>query len=279
MIGDWILRGVACLAVVIALGCGAAADAQTPRRAGQVFDDCNGASWCPRMVVVPAGSFTMGSPETEDGRQANEGPQRRVDVARFAVGKFEITWDQWQVCVNAGACRAPDDAGFGRGNRPVINVSWNAARNYVAWLSRETGQPYRLLTEAEWEYAARAGTDTRFPWHDDASHEFANYGTDECCDGAVMGRDQWLTTAPVGSFPANAFGLYDMHGNVWELVQDCYVASYDGAQADEAHCQERIFRGGSWSSYPRGLRSAMRNTMVPTDHVESVGLRVARTLN
>lgn len=277
------------LSGMMALMIGAAlASAQTPPTlwtTGQEFDDCGGSTWCPRMVVIPAGSFMIGSPAEEAGRAANEGPRRRVHIRQFAAGKFEVTWDQWLACVGDGGCSAftPNDQGYGRGDRPVIDVPWDNARAYVSWLARQTGQPYRLLTEAEWEYAARAGTDTPFPWGDNASHAHANYGADTCCSGLATGRDQWLYTSPVGSFPANAFGLHDLHGNVWEWVQDCYSVSYSGLPSDgsanETTCANRQLRGGSWYSHPPNLRSARRLRDTPASRGNDRGFRVARTLN
>ena len=177
----------------------------------------------------------------------------------------------------------PSDSGWGRGKRPVINVSWDDATAYAAWLSQQTGKKYRLPTEAEWEYAARAGSTTKYPWGDEASRDFANYGKDECCGGLAMGKDQWENTAPVGSFSANAFGLHDMHGNVWEWVQDCYHSSYEGAPVDGAAREQcdsssRVLRGGSWIDYPTGVRSANRvgNSASITDY--SYGFRLTQDL-
>ena len=208
------------------------------------FQECTN---CPEMMVVPAGSFTMGSPANEPGRYADEGPQHTVTIARqFAVGQFELTFDEWDACVADGGCNGykPNDEGWGRGRRPVINVSWDDATAYVAWLAKKTGKPYRLLTEAEYEYATRAGTTTAYPWGDDIGKNNAN------CNGC---GSQWdgKQTAPVGSFAPNQFGLYDMVGNVWEWTEDCYHDSYNGAPADGSawtggDCSRRVVRGGSW---------------------------------
>jgi formylglycine-generating enzyme required for sulfatase activity len=172
------------------------------------FKEC---SDCPQMIVVPAGSFTMGSPANERGwRRDFEGPQHRVNLPRqFAVGQFEVTFDEWDACVVDSGCNGykPSDQGWGRGRQPVINVTWNDAKAYVAWLSNKTGQTYRLLTEAEYEYATRAGTTTAYPWGDEIGKNNANCSA---C-GSQWDRKQ---TAPVGSFTANGFGLYDMVGNV-----------------------------------------------------------------
>ena len=239
---------------------------------GKTFRDC---PECPEMVVVPAGSFTMGSPAPED-----EGPQHRVTISQpFAVGKYEVTFSEWDACVSAGGCNGyrPGDEGWGRGSRPVIEVSWEDAKSYVAWLSRRTGQRYRLLTEAEWEYAARAKTRTGYSWGDRIGRNRAN------CYGCGSRRDS-QGTAPAGSFPANGFGLHDMHGNVWEWVEDCWHKSYAGAPSDGSawvaggDCSVRVLRGGSWDDAPGFLRSAGRGGNVAGFRYFSYGFRVARTL-
>ncbi len=243
-------------------------------RVGQTFRDCDA---CPEMVVVPAGSFTMGSPPHEEGRDDDEGPIHRVTiVAPFAVGRYEVTIAEWDACVAAGGCRYRiEDEDWGRGRRPAINVEWSQAKEYVSWLSRETGKPYRLPTEAEWEYAARAGTETRYSWGDDIGLNRAN------CNGCGS-RWDYEKTARVGSFAANGFGLHDMHGNVWEWVEDCSHGSYLGAPSDgsawtaRSDCRKRVRRGGSWFDKPRYLRSANRGRR-DYGHEED-GFRVARTL-
>jgi formylglycine-generating enzyme required for sulfatase activity len=213
------------------------------------FREC--AKDCPEMIVIPAGEFMMGSPATDKSRYTNELPQRPVTIARpFAISKFDVTFDDWDACISVGACPKAADSGFGRNTRPVINVGWDDAQTYVAWLSRMTGQPYRLLTEAEWEYAARAGSTTVYYWGDEIGKGNAN------CAGC---GSQWdnRQTSPVGSFKPNAFGLYDMAGNVWQWVQDCYHDDYKGAPTDgsgwtSGDCSRRVVRGGSF----RCLRSA-----------------------
>lgn len=237
----------------------------------------------PEMVVIPAGSFMMGSPESEEGRIDNEGPQRRVTVPAFAAGKYEVTWQEYQACIAARGCEAADDDGFGGGARPVTNVSWEDAQAYVSWLSRETGKTYRLLSEAEWEYAARAGTTTPFSFGSTISTSQANYDGNYTYGYGSRGEYRRMTT-PVDTFPANAFGLHDMHGNVWEWVEDCYADNYssgqpsNGAAFTQGNCSDRVNRGGSWDSGPLDLRSAYRDGDSPALRNYEVGFRVARTL-
>lgn len=238
---------------------------------GTVFRDCVA---CPEMVVIPAGSFLMGSPASEEGRDEREGPQHRVSIARpFAVGKYEITFDEWDACMRAGGCsHNPRNRGWGRGRRPVISVSWEDAAQYAKWLSRSTGKDYGLLTEAEWEYVARAGTTTAFSTGPTIDPKQANIGD-------FLG---W--TVPVGSYAANAFGLFDVHGNVSEWTQDCSAAEdYADAPADGSAwlregCSYRITRGGFWGSSPQAVRSAARDGSEIEVGVGSTGFRLARTL-
>jgi formylglycine-generating enzyme required for sulfatase activity len=233
---------------------------------------------CPEMVVVPARGFLMGTLETEVARHESEGPQRKVTIARaFAVGKYPLTFAEWDACVAAGGSSyRPPDEGWGRGRQPIINVSWDDAQAYVSWLARKTGKPYRLLSEAEWEYAARAGTTTAYPWGDQPGTNRANFS------GA--GSD-WSNrrTAPVGTFEPNSFGLHDMIGNVWEWVQDCWNDTYRGAPSDgraweSGDCGRRVLRGGSWNLKPEYARVAQRLRYEPVIRYGYVGLRVARTL-
>ena len=241
-----------------------------------IFKECD---QCPEMVVVPAGSFTMGSPASELGRDIDEGPQHNVTIAKpFAVARFPVTFDEWDACVADGGCNGykPGDQGWGRGRRPVINVSWDGATAYAAWLSHKTGKAYRLLTEAEWEYAARAGSTTAYYWGDKIGKANAN------CNGCGSKWDN-VQTAPVGSFAPNMFGLYDMAGNVWQWVDDCYHDNYDGAPTGglawtSGDCSRRVVRGGSWISDPRLLRSAGRFWNIHDDRGNLLGFRVARTL-
>jgi formylglycine-generating enzyme required for sulfatase activity len=257
------------------------ADAQVvtplgPLRSGQMFRDC--ATDCPELVVVPAGAFVMGSPPDERDRDKDEGPQRKVKISQpFAVGKYEVTFAEWEACAAGGGCTgnpSPSDQGWGKGRRPVINVSWHDAKAYVDWLSRRTGKPYRLLSEAEWEYAARAGTATRFSVGGSISRNDAHFQNGSA--SSVVG------TVEVGMFPANAFGLHDMHGNVSEWVEDSGHSSYRDAPTDGSAwidgSSTRVLRGGSWNDPPRGLRSAFRLRDRPNYSVGIVGFRVARDL-
>jgi formylglycine-generating enzyme required for sulfatase activity len=242
---------------------------------------------CPEMVVAHR-EFMMGSPDSERGRGSNEGPQRKVAVRSFAVGKFEVTFAQWDACAAEGGCKhRPHDADWGRGRRPVINVSWHDATHFAAWLSRKTGRSYRLPTEAEWEYAARAITDASAP-HPPFStgatinYKQANYDANFTYADGKMGLFR-QKTVEVGRFPRNAFGLHDMHGNVWEWVQDCYKDGYrdaptDGSAVVSRDCSQRILRGGSWNYFPQLLRSAYRYATAPDIRLEIVGFRVARSL-
>lgn len=297
---DSLLRLAVAPLLLMALGALSAPRAAAAQGPGQTFQDCES---CPLMVVVPSGNFTMGSPDGEDGRYRLEGPQHTVAIASpFAVGVHEVTFEEWDACVRAGGCGgySPGDEGWGRGRRPVINVSWEDANGFVAWLSRETGEDYRLPTEAEWEYVARAGTDAARHWGEDASEQcrYAN-GLDQDLARTDEGR-AWMQeysrlnpapcadghgrTAPVGSYPANAFGLYDVMGNVNEWTQDCWNNSHSGAAGDgsarqSGDCASRALRGGGWMGGSRVLRSAFRLGYPAGNRYFLVGFRVARDLN
>jgi formylglycine-generating enzyme required for sulfatase activity len=246
----------------------------SPSETAEPGDEMQDCPECPEMVLVPAGEFTMGSPPGEPDRDADEGPQRQVTIAApFWVGRYEVTFAEWDACVGEGGCSyQPHDAGWGRDNRPVIYVSWHDAKEYVGWLSQETGKTYRLLSEAEWEYAARAGSTTAFWWGEDIGKGNAN------CNAC---GSEWDNTAPVGSFRANDFGLYDTAGNVWERVEDCWHDSYNGAPTDgsawvDGDCSTRVLRGGSWYVGPWLVRSANRLRSLPISRDSYVGFRVAR---
>ena len=249
---------------------------------GKEFQDCG---TCPRMVKVPPGTFLMGSPPSEEDRSDREGPQHQVMISNpFAVGKFEVTFREWDACVSEGGCsHRPDDEGWGRGNRPVINVSGKDAQQYVSWLSRKTGEQYRLLSESEWEYVARAGTTGPFHFGSTISTKQANFNGNYTYGGGSKGIFREKTVS-VGSFPANSFGLHDVHGNVWELVEDCWRENHQGAPSDGSawekgfFCWRRVLRGGSWYSQPWVLRSAYRYRGDGRGRYNFVGFRVARTL-
>lgn len=258
-----------------------AAARAAPLKPGEKFRDCE---TCPEMIVLPAGSFLMGSPPKEPEREAAEGPQRRVAIVRpFAMSRFEITFNEWEACVADGGCKGSHgDSGWGRGRRPVIDISWHDANAYAAWLAKTTGKPYRLLSEAEWEYAARAGTATPFSTGRILTDKQANFDPSETYNGSRKGKYR-QQTVPVGSFPANPFGLHDMHGNVWEWVQDCWNETYEGAPADGSarltgDCTLRVLRGGGWGNIPSFQRSAMRYREVAKSGYYDMGIRIARDL-
>ncbi|HVV32427.1 MAG TPA: SUMF1/EgtB/PvdO family nonheme iron enzyme [Vitreimonas sp.] len=237
---------------------------------GQVIQDCTS---CPEVVVAPGGLFQMGSATTEAGRGRDEGPQHEVSITPFAIGKYEVTFQQWDACLAGGGCNgfSPPDHGWGRGNHPVVGVSWNDVQAYLEWLNKQTdGHHYRLASEAEWEYAARAGETGAFAFHPYLTTAKATYRV--------------AATTAVGSHDANAFGLYDAYGNVAEWVQDCYVANYTGAPIDGSavspeRCTRRVYRGGAYSDQSAALRSAVRKSAPPTLRLPTLGFRVVRDLN
>jgi len=292
------------------------ADAQAPKPPGTVFRDCPA---CPEMVVIRAGEFSMGSPASEEGRGKDEGPQHQVRIGKaFALGRKELTVGEFGRFVQASGYRTSAEKDAGKGcyawdkgdgkwdwragrkwsepgyaqgeQQPVACVSWDDARAYVQWLAKETGQGYRLPSEAEWEYAARAGGKTARPWgenpKDACSH--ANVADNTTYEGTSWEpkhdcSDGYWFPAPVASYQANRFGLYDMLGNVWEWVQDCYQDSYTGAPADGSareggKCEVRVLRGGSWNDDPRIARSANRSGGAPAFRSFDSGFRLARTL-
>ena len=232
----------------------------------------------PDMVVIPAGRFEMGC--VAGGCRSDERPVHTVMFSRpFAISKHEVTFAQWDACVAAGGCGIyrPDDNAWGRGNRPVINVNLRDIESYLNWLSRETDERYRLPSEAEWEYAARGGSQTRYPWGNSIRRNRANC---KVCGSSWDDQD----TAPVGSFAPNSYGLHDMHGNVWEWVADCWNRSYSRAPADgsswmRGDCSRRVLRGGSWSNNASALRSANRNENTAETRSNSLGFRVARDVS
>jgi formylglycine-generating enzyme required for sulfatase activity len=292
--------------------------------AGRAFRDC---SHCPVMVPLPSGTFVMGSGASDPMHDVLEGPQRPVSVGPIAVGRYDVTVGEWAAFVRATrrptaqGCQwtgkpGPEgekssswkDLGFDQTDLdPVVCVSWNDAQDYAAWLSRKTRKRYRLLSEAEWEYAARAGTTSAYWWGDGPTHEHANYGTEACCGGLVSGPDKWIKTSPGDAFPPNGFGLYDMSGNVLQWVEDCFSPSYAGLPTDgsafrtprridasgdladldgKSTCSFRVVRGGDWGDQGRWIRSASRSFAPPPGPGQDlgayrsggVGFRVARSL-
>ena len=251
-----------------------APDASKP----MIVKDCRD---CPEMVAVPAGEFMMGSPGTEPHRGTEA--QHVVTIFRaFGVSRFEITFAEWDACVKDGGCDGyRPDAPWGRGRMPVVNVNFKNATAYADWLSKKTGHAYRLLSEAEWEYAARAGSTTPFAFGPTLSATQANFDASEKTElnpkGPARGK-----AAPVGQFKPNAFGLYDMQGNVWEWVQDCWNDEYgpglprDGKPALTGDCAGRVLRGGSWEDGAADVRAAARVASAATDRSWSDGIRVAR---
>jgi formylglycine-generating enzyme required for sulfatase activity len=277
------------------------------------------------MVVIPSGAFTMGAAASEPGFFEIESPQHLVTIHEFAAGKFDVMRGQWAAfafatkrptslgCSWDGRSKEKPDPtgswqnlGFAQDDsHPAVCVTWNDAQAYVRWLGDRTHRHYRLLTEAEWEYAARAGSETTYPWGAEATHERANYGADSCCSGRAEGRDKWIYTSPAGSFPPNAFGLYDMNGDVLQWVQDCFSTSYAALPSDgspneasvtlklsgdlsfmngKSSCAYRMLRGGDYGDPPAQIRSGFRNFAPPPDEKledyrsGGVGFRVARTL-
>jgi formylglycine-generating enzyme required for sulfatase activity len=239
---------------------------------------------CPKMIVVPPGTFLMGSPASEADRTEYEGPQHTIRLPwQFAVGLFALTFDEWEACVSDGGCNGyrPSDEGWGIGTRPVINVSWNDAKAYVAWLSKKTGKRYRLLSEAEREYVTRAGTTTAFWWGNSISTDQANYDGNSTYGNGVKGI-YLERTVPVDRFAPNPWGLYQVHGNVHDWVEDCWTKYSEDRSSPSAqiidNCPDHALRGGSWWNEPQAIRSASRAAKKADDRLSRVGVRVARTL-
>jgi formylglycine-generating enzyme required for sulfatase activity len=267
----------------------AAARRTGPPAPGTRLRDC---PRCPELVVVPKGEGQIGSPPHEPGRRANEVLPRAVEIATpFAIGVHEVSFDEWRACIEASGCQyVPGDNGWGKGNQPVINVSWNDARTYVAWLARETGRAYRLPSEVEWEYAARAGRTTAFWQGAEVTPGDANFDGRYRLDSAEVKAPTpehfRRRPVPVGRFAANPFGLKNVHGNVWEWVADCYRNAIGARQNErivsigenEVPCRYRVLRGGSWYDEPVRLRAAYRHSLRPATRVATVGFRVARDL-
>jgi formylglycine-generating enzyme required for sulfatase activity len=251
------------------------------RKPGEVFTDC---AACPEMVVMPSGRFLMGSPMSEVVRSVDEGPQRMVSVTAFAIGKYEVTQAQWQAVMgnNPSYYKSCDRTWFGAltgtgDTCPVDSVSWDDVQEFVRRLSERTGFMYRLPSEAEWEYAARAGTATSYPWG-------AEVGTGNANCRSCGTRWDSKSPSPAGKLPPNADGLYDMHGNVQEWVQDVWHESFAGAPTDgapwisEVDQSRRVLRGGSWVDPAHHVRSASRAWAMPDYRGASTGFRLARDL-
>jgi formylglycine-generating enzyme required for sulfatase activity len=248
-----------------------------------VFKECGK---CPAMIVVPARSFTMGSPSNEPERHPGEAQVSVTIPKPFAVGEYAVTFDEWDACVADGGCGGyrPADEGWGRGRRPVIFVSWDDAQKYISWINGKTGKTYRLLSEAEREYVTRAGTTTPFWWGTSITPTHANYdgGARPYEGGGSKGKFR-RRTLPVDRFRPNALGLYQVHGNVWEWTQDCWNASNngnpgDGSARSSGDCSQRVLRGGSWSDLPWFLRAAERLRLIAVDRNLILGFRLGRTL-
>lgn len=288
---------------VLAGAFSAAAAAQSDLQPGDTFTEC---AACPEMIVLAAGEFLMGSPEDEAERRENE-KQRRITFARdFAMATTPVTWNQWEACVRDNWCEGaaidqairlnPDGSpnenyrDYGRGTRPAVGMDWYDAQRFVGWLNWKTGNDdaYRLPSEAQWEYAARAGTTTAFPWGDELDYDYGNFGQrDQGLGGHVEGRDRWMDEmSPVASFPANAWGLYDMHGNIFEWTEDCYEADLSNAPTDgsahtEGDCSVRVFRSGTYTSNSYMQRSARRGAPYPATARgrNYLGFRVVKSLD
>lgn len=282
------LRSALCLpVVVIPLLCSAQVNEPNPK----ILRDC---VECPEMVALKAGSFRMGSPEQEANRNGDESLRHGVRIAPFALGKYEVTVAQYLACVQANACTVPAwqtdrpyfsalGASVERGQNPVVGVSWHQAQSYVQWLGRITTKTYYLPSETQWEYAARAGSASRWSFGDSAAPAVQYAWFEDNSNGALQ---------PIGSLRPNAWGLHDMHGSVWEWVQDCYERwdNYDhfdprygkAPQTENAWqsevCNLRVARGGSWKDAVARLRSASRYYNYATNATTVVGFRVARTL-
>ena len=263
-----------------------------PFKAGEVLADCAG---CPELVVIEPGRFRMGSPADEDGRGADEGPMRFITLREpLAFGRLEVTFDQWDACVSDGGCDGyrPSDEGWGRGDRPVINVSHQDAQSYLRWLSRISGKAYRLPSEAEWEFVARAGSEAPTPWSvsnldacsfaniHDSSSDVANnlrWRAAQCDDG-------FATTATTGAFLPNTYGVHDMLGNVWEWTGDCYtddlsLIATDGSATANGDCRAYALRGGGWRDRLSEIRLASRAKARPSSRTSLDGFRVVRVLD
>jgi formylglycine-generating enzyme required for sulfatase activity len=242
----------------------------------------------PEMIVIRPGSFMMGSPQNQEKRDRNEGPQVSVSINyAFEIGRYEVTFDDWNLCVRGGGCNGyrPSDNGWGKGKRPVTNISYDDIESYIAWLNNKTGLQYRLPSEAEWEYVARAGQQRPFSTAtgQSISARDANFNGQFPYGPGAQAGEYTRKTVPVGSYPANSFGIHDIHGNVYEFVSDCYVAGHSGNPGDgsarrDGDCNARIIRGGSWVTHGYQMRAAKRLRYTKEHRYDDFGFRLARTL-
>jgi formylglycine-generating enzyme required for sulfatase activity len=252
------------------------------------FRECES---CPEMIVVPVGEFTMGAMDGETGSTPDERPQHRVNFAQaFSAGRFPVTLSEWDACVAAKGCSyRPSGQGARRGRQPVVNILWDDAREYVAWLSRTTGRTYRLLSESEREYLARAGTTTAYWWGDafDPMQASSAAGSPMLLSASISDLPQPIArteTLPVESFAPNPWGFYQVHGNVYDWVEDCWNETYDGAPSDgsawiSGNCNGHVLRGGAFSRNAKTARSAARIWSGASNRIIYMSVRVARTLN
>jgi len=266
--------------------------APLPEEPGEDFTAFRECETCPAMVILPGGKFRMGAPPGEPDRKPEEGPVRMVEIERFAIGRTEVTFDDWAACVWEAGCRSnpvPADRDWGRRKRPVIMVSWHEAQEYIDWLNTKVpdGDPYRLPSEAEWEYAARAGTQTAFAFGDEIGPEQANFGVNALNRAGGAAAPQQAKTVPVTELAAaNSWSLRHMHGNVWEWVSDCWHSNYEGAPSEGTpwgpegggDCTRRVVRGGSFTDTASVLRSARRAPNNAYARFDNIGFRVARDL-
>jgi len=243
----------------------------------------------PELVILPQGRFLMGSPADETLRSDDEGPQHWVEIGyTLAIGKHAVTFDEYDAYARATGRLPPKNAGLGGGRCPAINVRWGDAQAYLAWLNEKVGltgrlDRYRLPSEAEWEYAARAGTTGPFSFTGPITEQKANYDAHFQYEGSPKGSSRKMLVE-VGSLPANPWGLHEVHGNVYQWVEDCWHCDYDGAPTDGSAwvtgCADdrRVVRGGSGFDKPSSLRSASRASCPPDYEVNCFGFRIARTL-
>ena len=268
------------LVAVVALETNANTDVTESSNLGAYLRDCFD---CPDMASLPAGSFMMGAAPGESGAAPSEKPQHGVRLQKgFAIATKEVTFKQWQACVADGGCAryAPPDAGWGQGDQPVINVSFEDAQQYTKWLSEKTGRNYRLPTEAEWEFAARGGQSGPFSFNGKLSSAIANFNGQLVYNGPE-GPNR-ARTMPVASFAPNAYGLYDMHGNVWEWTADCWTESHADAPQDGSarlgDCSKRVLKGGAFNTGGWRLRASHRIEKAVGARESDNGFRVARDL-